>query len=58
MQEAGLALNASAADLIARPIGLHVLRPEQDNRAYSVLEAKFDRAPDESPDGWGLKCYP
>lgn len=46
------------ADLIARPIGTHVLRTEQPNRAYDIIEAKFHRSPDGLVDGWGLKCYP
>ena len=29
------------ADLVARPVGLHVLRPEQANRAFAVLKSKF-----------------
>lgn len=29
------------ADLIARPIGLNYLRPEQNNRAYEVIKTKF-----------------
>lgn len=29
------------ADLVARPIGIKTLRPEQDNRAFEVLTKKF-----------------
>lgn len=29
------------ADLVARPIGLNVLKPEQENRAFDVLKQKF-----------------
>ena len=29
------------ADLVARPIGIKTLRPEQPNRSFSVLEKKF-----------------
>lgn len=29
------------ADLMARPIGLSKIRPEQENRAYAILEKKF-----------------
>ena len=29
------------ADLVARPIGLKVLKPEQENRAFEVLKLKF-----------------
>jgi hypothetical protein len=46
------------ADLIARPVGLQVMRPDQPNRAYSALESKFRRSPEGSIEGWGLKCYP
>ncbi len=46
------------ADLIARPIGRHRMKPEQANRAYSVLESKFRRSPTGKIDGWGLKCFP
>lgn len=51
------------ADLVARPVGMHVLKPEQDNRAFAVLEKKFycsgGRAhAGEGFDGWGLKIHP
>ena len=46
------------ADLIARPVGLHILRPEQTNRAFSVLEQKFYRNGKGTYLGWGLKCFP
>ena len=29
------------ADLVARPIGLHTLRPDQPNRAFGILKNKF-----------------
>ncbi|WP_084594148.1 DUF3800 domain-containing protein [Arhodomonas aquaeolei] len=51
------------ADLVARPIGLRVLRPEQDNRAFRVLEDKFycrggrDNT-GNGYDGLGLKKFP
>jgi hypothetical protein len=38
------------ADLMARPIGLKVLRPTQENRAFEILRSKF--APG------GLKTFP
>lgn len=37
VNSAGLQLS----DLVARPIGLHILRPEQPNRAFDVLRSKF-----------------
>ena len=46
------------ADLVARPIGRHVMNPAQANRAYAVLESKFRRSPAGRIDGWGLKCFP
>lgn len=51
------------ADLVARPIGLKILRPEQENRAFQVLERKFyceggrDKV-GENYEGYGLKIYP
>ena len=46
------------ADLLARPIGIKVLRPDQPNRAYGILEAKFRRSPAGEIRGWGLKIFP
>lgn len=46
------------ADLVARPVGLRMMRPDRPNRAYSALEPKFRRSPKGVVDGWGLKCYP
>lgn len=51
------------ADLVARPIGLKTLRPEQENRAFEVLEPKFycdgGRAKvGEKFKGVGMKIYP
>lgn len=46
------------ADLVARPIGLHILRPEQENRAFDVLDNKFYRSGRGTRRGWGLKCFP
>jgi len=46
------------ADLIARPIGLRVLRPSQSNRAYEVIEDKFRRDGRGYVDGAGLKTFP
>lgn len=46
------------ADLTARPIGLTVLRPEQSNRAASVLEGKFYRDKAGNKLGMGLKVFP
>lgn len=51
------------ADLVARPIGLRVLRPEQENRAFDVLKRKFfcdggRKNVGEGFENWGLKIYP
>ena len=46
------------ADLIARPIGLHVLRPGQPDRAYDLLAPKLLRGPGGQLDGWGLTVLP
>jgi hypothetical protein len=46
------------ADLIARPIGLHVLKPEQDNRAFAIIDDKFYRNGKGIRNGYGLKCFP
>lgn len=36
------------ADLIARPVGLHVLRPEQPNRAFELIRPRLV----------GFRCFP
>ncbi|MCE2953641.1 MAG: DUF3800 domain-containing protein [Gemmatimonas sp.] len=46
------------ADLVARPIGLHVLRPEQVNRAYDLIQPKLRRGPRGQLDGFGLEVFP
>ena len=46
------------ADLLARPIGRHFLNPAQPNRAWDILEEKFDRSDKGKIEGWGLKCFP
>lgn len=51
------------ADLVARPIGLSVFRPKQENRAFDVLKRKFycdgGRAGvGKDYEGLGLKIYP
>ena len=45
------------ADLTARPIGLYVLKPEQPNRTYEILEKKF-RTENGNFLGIGLKVVP
>lgn len=46
------------ADLIARPIGNHYLRPDQDNSAYQIVEKKFRRSRKGKIEGWGFKVFP
>jgi hypothetical protein len=56
------------ADLVAHPIGRHVIAPDQPNRAYSILEGKFRRGPQIHGTGgelrpglirgYGLKIFP
>ena len=46
------------ADLVARPIGLSVIKPEQNNRAYEIIKEKFHRNDYGVVDGIGLKIYP
>lgn len=46
------------ADLTARPLGLHVLRPDQPNRASAVLERKLFRGARDCVIGNGLKVFP
>jgi hypothetical protein len=59
VNSAGLQL----ADLVARPIGINYLRPEQNNRAFTVLEKKFfckggRSKVGENYEGWGLRISP
>lgn len=51
------------ADLVARPIGLHIIRPQQNNQAFEVLEKKLYSSKGRQSagsyyDGYGLKCFP
>lgn len=46
------------ADLTARPIGLHVLRPDQSNRAWDVLQTKLFTGSAGAVHGNGLKVFP
>ena len=59
VNSAGLQL----ADLVARPIGLSVVRPGQENRAFEVLKKKFFCSGGRTNAGtgyedWGLKIFP
>lgn len=46
------------ADLTARPIGRKLLKPEQSNRAYEVIETKIRKDQQGSIANWGLKTFP
>lgn len=46
------------ADLTARPIGLHVLRPDQPNRAWDVIRNKLFAGNYGQVRGNGLKVFP
>lgn len=47
------------ADMVARPIGRHVLDPGQSNRAFEILKSKFRRKGTTGPvEGYGLKIFP
>ncbi len=46
------------ADIIARPVGMKILRPDKENRAYEIIEKKFYRNQNGHIRGWGLKCFP
>ena len=45
------------ADLVARPVGISVLKPDQPNRAFDAVKPKFLRSNGNFM-GWGLKCFP
>jgi hypothetical protein len=46
------------ADLVARPIGRHVLNPQQANRAFEILAPKIRCGPNKKMEGYGLKVFP
>ncbi|WP_024892157.1 DUF3800 domain-containing protein [Luteimonas huabeiensis] len=46
------------ADLVARPIGMKQLRPQQENRAWEIVASKLDRDKSGKFQGFGLKCFP
>lgn len=58
---AGKQINSTGlqlADLTARPIGRHVMNPNQLNRAFEIIEKKLDRSINGEVNDYGLKCYP
>ncbi|RUR14824.1 DUF3800 domain-containing protein [Legionella sp. km535] len=46
------------ADLIARPIGLKIIRETQPNKAYEVIKTKFRSNKNGEIKGYGLKIFP
>jgi hypothetical protein len=46
------------ADLVAYPITRHMLKPEQANRAFDIVRAKFRRNEAGRIEGFGLKRFP
>jgi len=46
------------ADLIARPLGITHLRPEQHNHAYEILKSKFCANKEDGFEGVGRKVFP
>lgn len=46
------------ADLVARPIGLSVIRPGQPNRAFDIIKTKFRCDGNKDYIGRGLKIFP
>ena len=46
------------ADLLARPIGMSVLRPDQPNRAWEVIQDKLAKDANGIDPQWGLKIFP
>jgi hypothetical protein len=51
------AVGLQLADLMARPVGMSVLKPGQPNRAVDVIRPKL-LAVQGKTWGWGLKCFP
>ncbi len=46
------------ADLAARPVGLSVVRPNQTNRAFQILQKKFHKNGEGEAAGYGFHLYP
>ena len=53
INSAGLQL----ADLVARPVGLSLIRPQQPNRAFQIIRKKLYKV-DGKVEDWGLKYFP
>jgi len=46
------------ADLIARPIGLKIIRANQTNKAYEIIKTKFRSNSRGDIKGYGLEIFP
>jgi hypothetical protein len=46
------------ADMVARPVALSVLRPDQPNRAWEILRPKVWRGAHGDKEDYGLKVFP
>lgn len=46
------------ADLFAHPIGRHILKPDQPNRAFDITKPKLMADKRQGIEGWGLKVFP
>jgi hypothetical protein len=46
------------ADLCAYPVGKKIIRPQQENVAYQILEPKFYKNKWGKKEGWGFKTFP
>ena len=46
------------ADLVAHPIARHVLKPDQTNRAFDIIQPRFVRDRRGTVNGHGLKVFP
>jgi hypothetical protein len=46
------------ADLMARPIGRHILAPKQSNRAFDIIKQKLRQNSRGKYDGYGFNIFP
>jgi hypothetical protein len=46
------------ADLVAQPIARRIIKPDQPNRAYEIIEKKFRKDGKGNANGYGLKIFP
>lgn len=55
--KASNSIGLQLADLVARPIGIHCMRPQQANRSFDIIKTKFMRSEDHFP-YHGMKIFP